>query len=126
MKRPAASNLRQARVATRWVAASDPCASAFHVGHAPIAESMLHAAERENARRRAELLALLQGSRARNHWRVALRRYLMLRECGYDVPADIAAYCEPLVCRMADSELGRAREAVRMWVAMTSRRALPW
>ncbi len=40
---------------------------------------------------------------------MALRRYLMLRECGYDVPADIAAYCEPLVCRMADSELGRAR-----------------
>lgn len=126
MKTPAALHPRQARIATRWVACGETGLPGAHLSRGPIADRVLQAAENENTRQRAGLLALLQHSRARNHWRVAVRRYLMLRECGYDIPPDITAYCEPLVGRMACAELLRAREAARLWADMAARRVRAW
>jgi hypothetical protein len=40
------------------------------------------------------LLDLLEQSLARGHWKLALRRYLMLLACGCEVPAAQREACE--------------------------------
>src|SRR5882762_7860049 len=46
---------------------------------------------------RAAIVDLLATSLERGHWRVALRRFLMLRACNLDVPDRYNARCKELV-----------------------------
>ena len=67
------------------------------------------------SQRREVLLVLLRESLVRGHWRVALRRYLMLRGCGFDVPERERQRCETYLARCKSTELGRMQADARAW-----------
>ena len=73
------------------------------------------------ARARAErsrdeiLLDLLEQSLARGHWKLALRRYLMLLACGGEVPAAQRAACERHLRRCEPRGLRKMEDDVRAW-----------
>lgn len=66
--------------------------------------------------RREVLLALLQESLMRGHWRVALRRYLMLRGCGFEIPEGERRRCEAYLARCKAAELRRMQADARAWL----------
>lgn len=70
--------------------------------------------------RRDMLLGLLHDSLQRGYWKVALRRYLMLAACGFEVPAPLRLRCEADLGRCPPSELRRIQEAVRAWAECVS------
>jgi hypothetical protein len=63
------------------------------------------------------LLRLLRTSIRRGHWRVACRRYLMLRECGAAVPAECQLECESLLQRCSPAQLLHMQMDARSWAA---------
>lgn len=74
---------------------------------------------REEQRR--ALLALLDHSLKRGHWRLAVRRYLMLRAQSHEVPPPHAESCERLIASASRRELGRIRQQVHDWVCLLAR-----
>jgi hypothetical protein len=65
--------------------------------------------------RQEVLLDLLQESLARGHWKLALRRYLMLLACDCEVPAAQRAICERHLRRCPPRGLRKMEEDVRAW-----------
>jgi len=61
------------------------------------------------------LLHLLDQSLARGHWKLALRRYLMLLACGCEVPAAQREACERHLHRCEPRGLRKMEEDVRAW-----------
>jgi hypothetical protein len=61
------------------------------------------------------LLQLLHGSLQRGHWKVAVRRYLMLAACGFEVSARLRLRCEAYIARCPARELRRTQEDVQAW-----------
>lgn len=70
--------------------------------------------------RRHALLALLQDSLEKGHWKVALRRFLMLRSFGLSIPDEQATVCEQFMARCPGRELARMHQSAIDWVAMVS------
>jgi hypothetical protein len=68
--------------------------------------------------RRQALLALLRQSLEKGHWRVALRRFFMLRSLGLAVPAEVSAICERFMRRCADRELASMHQSAQDLAAM--------
>ncbi|HEX7891802.1 MAG TPA: hypothetical protein VF522_20800 [Ramlibacter sp.] len=66
------------------------------------------------------LLALLDESLARGHWRVACRRYLMLEACRTDMPRSVRLQCERLLLRCSDRELRRMQVDASRWARMSA------
>jgi hypothetical protein len=64
------------------------------------------------------LLALLLASIEHGHWRVALKRYLMLLACGVPVPACYDIECRRYAARCSERSLATMRANVRRWAAM--------
>jgi hypothetical protein len=64
------------------------------------------------------LLQLLETDLQRRHWRVAIRRFLMLLACGVDVPDSPKAACEALLLACPARDLRRIRDGVQSWVDM--------
>jgi hypothetical protein len=79
------------------------------------AAARARAAPHGASQRREVLLVLLRESLVRGHWRVALRRYLMLRGCGFDVPERERQRCETYLARCKSTELGRMQADARAW-----------
>lgn len=75
--------------------------------------------------RREALIALLEHSLRRGHFKLVVRRWLMLQACGYDVPEPLRAPCDSALQRCRPAELARIREAVDRWAAMLTPR-VPW
>ena len=73
------------------------------------------AGPRAERSRDAVLLDLLQQSLARGHWKLALRRYLMLLACGCEVPAAQREACERHLRRCEPRGLRKMEEDVRAW-----------
>jgi hypothetical protein len=72
--------------------------------------------ERDAERSRREvLLDLLEQSLKRGHWKLALRRYLMLLACGCEVPSPQRAACERHLRRCEPRGLRKMEEDVRAW-----------
>lgn len=69
---------------------------------------------------RCALLALLEHSLRRGHWRLAVRRYLMLRAQSHEVPPDCCERCERLIAAASRRELGRIRQQVHEWVCLVA------
>lgn len=67
------------------------------------------------------LLALLDDSLARGHWRVALRRFVMLLACGYEVPAHQRALCELHRERCRERELRKMEADAQAWLRCVAR-----
>ena len=63
------------------------------------------------------LLRLLADKLEAGHWRVACRRYLMLRAGNHRVPEDVGRRCEHLLQRCSARELGRMRADAARWAA---------
>ena len=63
------------------------------------------------------LLRLLAETLEAGHWRVACRRYLMLRAGNHRVPEDVGRRCEHLLQRCSARELGRMRADAARWAA---------
>ena len=63
------------------------------------------------------LLRLLAEKLEAGHWRVACRRYLMLRAGNHRVPEDVGRRCEHLLQRCSARELGRMRADAARWAA---------
>jgi hypothetical protein len=70
--------------------------------------------------RRHTLLALLQDSLEKGHWKVALRRFLMLRSFELAVPVELEKVCERFMERCPDRELARMHQSANDLVAMVS------
>lgn len=68
--------------------------------------------------RRHTLLALLQDSLKKGHWKVALRRFLMLRSFELAVPVELEKVCERFMERCPDRELARMHQSASDLVAM--------
>lgn len=64
------------------------------------------------------LLGLLAGSLEQGHWRVALKRYLMLLACNVPVPACDELECRRYAAQCSDAALEKMRSDVRRWAAM--------
>jgi hypothetical protein len=64
------------------------------------------------------LLQLLETDLQRRHWRVAIRRFLMLLACGVGVPDSPKAECEALLLACPARDLRRIRDRVQSWVDM--------
>ena len=64
------------------------------------------------------LVAQLAISLERGHWRVAIRRFLMLSACGFDMPDGYRTACEALVLSRSEGDLRRIRHGVQSWVDM--------
>lgn len=71
--------------------------------------------------RRRALLALLQDSLEKRHWKVALRRFLMLRSFELPIPEDLTTVCELFMSRCPERELARMHQSAIDLVAMVSR-----
>jgi hypothetical protein len=71
----------------------------------------------------AVLLEMLTTSLRRGHWRVAIRRFLMLLACGVEVPDVCRNPCEALLLACPKRDLIRIREHVQSWVEMLQPRA---
>jgi hypothetical protein len=67
---------------------------------------------------REVLLHQLDFTLARGHWRVAIRRFLMLTVCGFEVPDDLAQACEALTLSCPKGDLQRIRCQVQSWFDM--------
>lgn len=63
------------------------------------------------------LVAMLEESLARGHWRVALRRYAMLNASGQPVPVGLRARCKPLAALMTRRELAQVIADALEWAA---------
>ena len=61
------------------------------------------------------LLDLLEESLARGHWKLAVRRYLMLLACGCEVPEAPRAACERHLRRCEPRGLRKMEDDVRAW-----------
>lgn len=68
--------------------------------------------------RRDILLELLRESLARGHWKVSVRRILMLRSLACTLPPEHEHRCQRLLDRCPPRELERMEEDVRAWVSM--------
>jgi hypothetical protein len=66
------------------------------------------------------LLELLFASIERGHWRVALRRYLMLLVCDAAVPPRYEVECRRYVARCPAPALRKIRADVHQWAEMIS------
>lgn len=64
---------------------------------------------------RSVLLRMLADSLRKGYWRVACRRYLMLRACGWPVPEDVRATCEANLLRCTPLERQRMRQDAQAW-----------
>lgn len=64
------------------------------------------------------LLALLDESLSRAHWRVACRRYLMLEARRTDMPRSVRLQCERLLLRCSDRDLRRMQVDASRWARM--------
>jgi hypothetical protein len=65
--------------------------------------------------RRDVLLDLLEQSLRKGHWRVAVRRFLMLAACGFEVPADQRSRCEAYLRDCPARDLQKMRSDVGAW-----------
>jgi hypothetical protein len=74
----------------------------------------------------AVLVELLATSLRRGHWRVAIRRFLMLVACGVDVPEADKAACEALLSTCPERDLRRISDGVHSWVDMLHPRPEHW
>jgi len=63
---------------------------------------------------------LLANSLSRGHRRVAIRRFLMLVACGFDVPVGYKEACKVLGSTCPAGELRRIQASVQAWVDMVS------
>jgi hypothetical protein len=93
------------RPATRWCGPSPGRSAAV----APV-----RAAARPRGRREV-LLQLLDESLARGHWKLAVRRFLMLLACDCDVPAEQRSRCEFHLARCREGELRKMEADVQAW-----------
>ena len=50
--------------------------------------------------------------------RMAIRRFLMLSACGFDMPDGYRTACEALVLSRSEGDLRRIRHGVQSWVDM--------
>jgi len=66
---------------------------------------------------RETLVRLLQQALDKGHWRLALRRYFMLRECAYALPADLEERCAGLAKGLSRAQLDKVRRAAAQWRA---------
>jgi len=73
------------------------------------------ARQRIERSRHEVLLDLLEQSLARGHWKLAVRRYLMLLACGGEVPAAQRAACERHLRRCEPRGLRKMEDDVRAW-----------
>jgi hypothetical protein len=67
---------------------------------------------------RAVLLRLLEESLARGHRRMVIRRYLMLKVRGLEVPHALEVTCEELITSRTARDIRRIDAAVREWAWM--------
>jgi aspartate 1-decarboxylase len=67
---------------------------------------------------RAVILDELATSLERGHWRVALRRFLMLRARDFDIPDSYKTRCEALMSACPARDLRRIQDQVQSWVDM--------
>lgn len=64
------------------------------------------------------LVELLHADLHRGYWRVAIRHYLMLIGCGYEVPALLQQQCIRKMALCAPGELQKICDGVEGWLAM--------
>ena len=60
----------------------------------------------------------LATSLERGHWRIALRRFLMLRASDFDIPDQYKARCEALMAACPTRDIRRIQDQVQSWVDM--------
>ena len=71
------------------------------------------------------LLRLTLRSLHAGHWRVACRRFLMLRASGQVVPADLQATCEALLARCSERERRAMDGDAERWSKWRVQRGVP-
>lgn len=62
------------------------------------------------------LVELLHADLHRGYWRVAIRHYLMLVSCGYEVPASLQQQCTRRMALCAPGELQKIGDRVEGWL----------
>ncbi len=67
---------------------------------------------------RSALLDLLGRSIDYGHWKLAIRRFLMLLACNYDIPLEYRLQCENFIASCPERELQRIRSYVEGWAEM--------
>lgn len=67
------------------------------------------------------LLGLLGMHLRRDHRRLAIRRYLMLDACGFQVPLEFRERCEALLAERPTSDIDLIISQCRTWTNMVSR-----
>lgn len=70
---------------------------------------------------RNALVELLHADLRRGYWRVAIRHYLMLTGCGYEVPASLQQQCIRKMALCAPGELQKIYDGVEGWFDHRSR-----
>jgi hypothetical protein len=68
----------------------------------------------------ASPVRLLRASLEAGHWRVALRRYLMLKGAAAEIPEDLAAECERVRTRCEPHILQRMLDDVHAWAQLVT------
>jgi hypothetical protein len=73
-----------------------------------------------SAQTRDALIELLTHSLKRGHWRVALRRFAMLANAGFDVPVTLKQECDLLAARLSPREMTKMVADARAWTECLS------
>lgn len=68
------------------------------------------------------LISLVRASLRRGHWKVALRRLLMLEARGHAIPDDLQTTTQALMARCAQKELEKMQADAWVWGLMVRRR----
>jgi hypothetical protein len=71
------------------------------------------------------LVRLLHSDLHRGHWRVAIRHYLMLAGCGYEVPKTLQQQCILKMALCAPGELQKIGHRVADWLDLRERHRRP-
>jgi hypothetical protein len=66
------------------------------------------------------MLADLRLSIRRGHWKVAIRRFLMMRARAFDVPAHETRQCSALIAKCPAIDLARMEMAAAEWVRLVT------
>jgi DNA-binding transcriptional regulator YdaS (Cro superfamily) len=68
-----------------------------------------------DASQRVALIGLMEQSFQRGHYRIALRRALMLENRGHVVPSHLREWVDDALARCPKGELNRIRQRVAEW-----------
>jgi hypothetical protein len=84
-------------------------------GGPPSWSAALVSVRRASARETNPLVQLVESSLAKGHWKVALRRYSMLKAVGVEVDGDLVATCERMFDRCTPCEVRRITGDAACW-----------